>query len=131
MTLAFLTILLLFAILDLVDKKVPNIAVIPAIGVGIYLTGNWLPALIMFCLGALIYSKEVWRGGDVKLLTMIGAFLGYPALLVLIVTFSLIKLFRLLRDYRLALPVAPFVFVSTIVTNGITSLLTSVRILAP
>lgn len=128
MTWQFLIILLLFAILDLVEKRVPNLAVIPAIGIGIYLTGNWLPALIMFCLGALIYQEGYWRGGDVKLLAMIGAFLGYPALSILIVTFSLIKLFRLLRDYRLALPVAPFMFVATIGTLG---LLTFVRIPNP
>lgn len=132
MTLYFLIILFLFAILDIHIRMIPNIAVLPAIAVGIYLTGNWLPALIMFSLGAFIYSKEIWRGGDVKLLTMIGAFIGYPAIAVLIVTFALIKLFRTLRDYRLALPVVPFMFVATIVTTGITGLLFIVlRIPAP
>ena len=128
MTLAFLSILLLFAILDICLNKIPNLAVIPAIGIGIYLTGNWLPALIMFCLGALIYQEGYWRGGDVKLLAMIGAFFGFPALLVLPITFIFIFLFRTLRDYRLALPVAPFLFVATIGTLG---LLTFVRIPNP
>ena len=129
MTLALLAILLCFAILDIRTRMIPNIVVLPTIALGIYLTGNWLGALMMFFLGALLYSKNIWRGGDVKLLTMVGAFIGLPAVFVLIGTFALIYLFRIFRDYHLALPVAPFMFVATI---GITSLLSIVgKILAP
>lgn len=131
MIIILLLILLCFAILDIRTRMIPNIVVLPAIALGIYLTGHWLGALMMFFLGALIYSKNIWRGGDVKLLTMVGAFIGLPAVFVLIGTFILIYLFRFFRDYHLALPVAPFVLIATLATQGITSLLTFVRILAP
>lgn len=127
MTIQFLIILLCFAILDLKTRRIPNIAVISAIMAGIYLTGNWFPALIMFSLTAYLYHHKFWRGGDVKLFTLIGAFLGFSGIYIMLMTIGLIYLFRFLRDYRLALPVAPFIFV----TIGITSLLQYCKILAP
>lgn len=131
MTIALLLILLCFAVLDIRYKKIPNIAVIPAIVLGIVLTGYWLPALVMFILTTLIYIRYYWHGGDVKLFTMLGAFIGGYALIVLVSTLVLIYLFRIIRDYKLALPVAPFVFVSTVVITGITSLLQFCKILVP
>ena len=104
----FLLILLILTIIDHLYFKIPNIIVLPAIALGIYLTRNWLSALIMFLVTAYIYKNEWWRGGDVKLMCLIGAFLGFKAIYVLLGTLFLISTHRWRTKSKEALAVTPF-----------------------
>lgn len=104
----FILILLTLAIIDYLYYKIPNVIILPAIALGIYLTGNWFPALIMFCVSALIYKEHWWRGGDVKLMCLIGAFLGSKAIFILPLTLCLIYLYRIIKKYTASLAVTPF-----------------------
>lgn len=113
-TLIFMVILSLLAVIDYSSFKIPNIIVLPAIGYGVYLTGNWLAAVTMFAMGAVLYKAKFWRGGDVKLMMMIGAFMGWPAVLILPATLCLIYVFRATFNFNKALPVTPFSLVAAL-----------------
>lgn len=121
-------IMLVLAILDYCYWYIPNAMVIPAIIIGCIFTGNWIPALCMLIIGAYLYKKKYWRGGDVKLITMVASFLGWLAFPIFGATWTLIKLFRLVRDNYQPLPVAPFMF---LVTFGIIGLLQFCRMTTP
>jgi len=117
-----LLILMVLAIIDYRIKKIHNIIVLPAIVLGIYLTGNWHWALIMFCLLVYChYDKDYnekgflkWGGGDVKLFTMIASFLGWIVIPIIIFTVMFIGWYRkTVHLYYISLPVAPFVLVSS------------------
>lgn len=110
----FLIILTVLTIIDYHYFKIPNLIVLPAIGLGIWLTGNWLSAFVMFGLTALIYKENWWRGGDVKLMTFIGAFLGIKALFIFALTLIFIYLYRIIKNYTNPLPVTPFSFIAVI-----------------
>jgi leader peptidase (prepilin peptidase) / N-methyltransferase len=91
--------IVLFAI-DLRHQILPNVITLPGIVIGfalsLFLPPGWLPSLIgilagggiLFLIGEAYYR---WRGveglgmGDVKMLAMIGAFLGWPLMLVTLV----------------------------------------------
>ena len=115
----FMIIMLVLAITDYIYWYIPNYLVLPAIVVGCFLTGNWLPAIIVFTLGACLYNNKYWRGGDVKLITMVAAFLGWLSFPILCATWALIKLFRLVRDNYQPLPVTPFMFLISLLTIGL------------
>ena len=115
----FMMIMILLVITDYLYWHIPNFIVLPAIILGCLLTKNWLPATIMFALGACLYNKKYWRGGDVKLITMVASFLGWMALAIFGATWTLIKLFRIARDNYQPLPVAPFMFLATLGTIGL------------
>ncbi len=110
------------AITDYIYWYIPNGIVLPAIAVGCLITGNWLPAITVFAIGAYLYKSKYWRGGDVKLITMVAAFLGWMALPIFGATWALIKLFRIVRDNYQPLPVAPFMFLVTFGTIGLLQL---------
>ena len=131
MSLYFLAILALLALIDARYHRLPNIAVIPAIIVSIFATGFWLQAIVMFCLAAYVYRQGLWRGGDVKLFCLIGATFGFLGILILPLTIVLIYSYRVFRDYNLALPVAPFVLIATVATTGTIRLLQSAGMLIP
>ena len=115
----FMIIMLILAITDYAYWYIPNWIVLPAIMIGCFITNNWLPAIIVFTLSACLYQKKYWRGGDVKLITMVAAFLGWTAFLIFGVTWGLIKLFRIVRDNYQPLPVAPCMFLVTLGTIGL------------
>lgn len=118
----FIVILFALALIDYSSFKIPNIIVLPAIACGIFLTGNWLAAIAMFIFGAAIYKQNIWRGGDVKLMALFGAFMGWPAVFILPITIGLIYTFRIIFRINEALPVTPFSFVAMlpfVVTIGI------------
>lgn len=109
-----LILLLLFTITDIKWFYIPNLIVLPAILIGGFLTKNWLYGALLFMMGAYLYEKKLWRGGDVKLVSMIGMFLGVLAIPIMFTGLVLTKLFRKLCDYRDNLPVAPFLLIATI-----------------
>lgn len=78
----FIGILILLATTDHLTFWIPNAIILPAILMGAYLTHNWLWMGIMFLMGTVLFARHLWAGGDVKLLALIGAFLGWQALVV-------------------------------------------------
>jgi prepilin signal peptidase PulO-like enzyme (type II secretory pathway) len=103
---------------------IPNLIVLPCILIGGYLTNNWLWMGILFLIGALMFNRNKWGGGDVKLLALIGGFMGGWAILSMAISIILLRLYRTFmnkKDERL--PYAPFLFVSSILTIGTTKLL--------
>lgn len=108
---AFLAVRLTFAcalivlfVIDLQHRVLPNIVTLPGIGLGfgasLFLAPGWLSSLLGVILGAgiLLVLNALYtrlRGhqglgmGDVKMLAMIGAFLGWPLMLLTLLLASL------------------------------------------
>ena len=105
----------LFTITDIKWFFIPNLIVLPTILIGGCLTNNWLYGALLFMMGAWLYNKKRWRGGDVKLVCMVGMFLGWLAIPVMFTTMLLTKVYRKIRhDYWNPIPVAPFLLLATI-----------------
>jgi len=112
--LIFIVIMLTIAAIDARWRIIPLWLSVPAILSGMILTGNVLPGLAMFFIGALIYSKQEICGGDVMLLAAIGSWLGISALLVFITTTAFIKIYRLISKNQRPIPYAPFAFIASL-----------------
>jgi leader peptidase (prepilin peptidase)/N-methyltransferase len=102
----FFSALLVVSVIDLYHRIIPDLITFPGIGLGVLLA--WLSdspgiqsSLIGLLLGggvlwllaagyALLTGKEGMGGGDIKLLAMIGAFLGWPGVLVTLLFASLL-----------------------------------------
>jgi len=110
----FLIVLLLFfSLTDYLWFTIPNIVIIPALVIAGIITGNWLWMAVAGLVGALLYNRKVWCGGDVKLLALVGAFMAWQAIVVVVCTIALIKAYR--RGYSRQgkkLPCAPFIAIS-------------------
>lgn len=91
-TAPFLVILLLAAFVDLLTNKVPNILILPSLLLAFLLSymnggaGLLLNSIFGACVGFLVllypYYKSLIGAGDVKLMAVVGAFLG-PKLVLL------------------------------------------------
>ena len=138
-TIFFFVLMAVFTISDVSDRYIPNYVVLPAIIVGCYLTKNIVPALIMLLIGVALYGFKwkcpecgyveehktpfsFWRGGDVKLITMTGAFMGILAIPIFIISVIGVFLYRHFKDSRGGLAYAPFLLISSLVTMGTTLL---------
>ena len=96
-TAPFLAILLLAAFLDLLTKKVPNILILPSLLLALllaYINGGealLVNSILGVCVGFLVllypYTKSLIGAGDVKLMAVVGAFLG-PKLVLLAVLYT-------------------------------------------
>jgi len=113
-TYIFILLMAFFCFTDIMYYKIHNWVVLPATLIGVILTGNWIPAIIMFLVGALLYNKERLLGGDVKLMAMCGAFLGVWALPAFILSRVFIWLYRTIKKETGMLPYAPFIGISCI-----------------
>jgi leader peptidase (prepilin peptidase) / N-methyltransferase len=93
--------LLVVALIDLNHKVIPNIITLPGMAVGLGLSGWVLPITPLTSLfglligGTLFYlialvSKGGMGGGDIKLIAMIGAFLGWQGALFTIFSSALL-----------------------------------------
>lgn len=134
----FLIALLLISFIDLHHQIIPDILSIPGIFAGIavsFIPGQvvWLDSLIgavggggILYLIAVVYKKMTGRdgmgGGDVKLLAMIGAWMGWRALpfIVLLSSFSGIvigggALMMAGKGYRVRIPFGPFLSLGAII----------------
>lgn len=121
--LILLLILGIIAGIDWKTHRIYNWIIFPAIGVGCYLTGYWIWAVVTFlALSYITFEPELnpcglkrWGGGDVKLFTMIAAFIGGWVIAVLILSELLQKAYFGLRIGAFsAVPVAPFALIATL-----------------
>jgi leader peptidase (prepilin peptidase)/N-methyltransferase len=128
---AFVAALIVITAIDLYHQIIPDVISLPGIGVGL-LGSLLLPHLVFLnsLIGMLLgggslflvatvyqwlFKREGMGGGDVKLLAMIGAFLGWRAVILTILLSSLIGsvtgiLIILLKgkDFKYAIPYGPF-----------------------
>ncbi len=130
--------LLIVSFIDLSHQIIPDWISYPGIGIGLilsWLTGSpgWRSSLIGLLVGGgllwllavgyqLLAKKEGMGGGDIKLLAMIGAFLGWQGVLVTLVFGSflgtlaglgLILVWR--KDRTYAVPFGPFLSLGAVI----------------
>ncbi len=136
---SFVAALIVITVIDLYHQIIPDVISIPGIGVGLLgalilphitffnsLMGILLGGGSLFVIATLyqwLFKREGMGGGDVKLLAMIGAFLGWDAVLLTILLSSLIGsmtgiLIMVLKgkDFRYAIPFGPFLSLGAAIT---------------
>jgi leader peptidase (prepilin peptidase) / N-methyltransferase len=131
--------LLVVTVTDLTHKIIPNVVTVPGIALGLVGAASVLPvgfinALLGVAIGGgilwalawaspYLFGKEGMGGGDIKLLAMIGAFLGWkPALLTImigsltgsVIGVSLIALRIMKRDEYI--PFGPFLVFGALIS---------------
>ena len=135
----FVAILVTISFIDLQHKIIPDVISIPGILLGIIVSIfafgriSWLNSLIgtvggggfLFLVAVIferITGKEGMGGGDVKLLAMIGAWMGWRALPFIILLASLTGIIigggALLlsgRGYRVRIPFGPFLSIGALI----------------
>jgi leader peptidase (prepilin peptidase)/N-methyltransferase len=136
---AFVAALIIITVIDLYHQIIPDVISLPGIGVGL-LASFLLPQITFFnsLLGVLLgggslflvatgYSwllkREGMGGGDIKLLAMIGAFLGWKAVILTILLSSLIGsvsgiLIMLMKgkDLKFPIPFGPFLSLGAVLS---------------
>lgn len=135
---AFLAALIVITFIDLDHQIIPDAISLPGIFVGfaaalLFGTPSWSDSLIGILLGggllwavaegyARLTGREGMGGGDIKLLAMIGAFLGWRAIPVTVLVGSLLgsviglSLMALRgRDTKMAIPFGPFLAAGAVV----------------
>jgi leader peptidase (prepilin peptidase)/N-methyltransferase len=135
---AFLAALIVITFIDLDHQLIPDAISLPGIFVGfaaalLFGTPTWLDSLIGIALGGgLLWAvaagyerltgREGMGGGDIKLLAMIGAFLGWRAIPVTLLIGSLLGSVIGLslmavrgRDTKMAIPFGPFLAAGAVV----------------
>jgi leader peptidase (prepilin peptidase)/N-methyltransferase len=128
---SFVAALIVITGIDLYHQIIPDVISLPGIGVGLLASLvipqiNFLDSLIGALLGGgslfivatlyqWLFKREGMGGGDVKLLAMIGAFLGWKAVILTILLSSLIGSITGMimmvskgKDFKYAIPFGPF-----------------------
>jgi Flp pilus assembly protein protease CpaA len=106
MVVAIILILALLSYFDIRYRIVPNVVTIPMIAFGIYLTGNWMWAGVAFSVMAMAYREKIFCGGDVKLMTMLAAFIGAGVVIPFFISLFFLGMFRCIK--RMPVPYTPF-----------------------
>jgi leader peptidase (prepilin peptidase)/N-methyltransferase len=135
---AFVTALIVITVIDLYHQIIPDVISIPGVGVGLLaslifphiafldsLIGVLLGGGSLFLVATLyqwFFKREGMGGGDVKLLAMIGAFLGWKAVILTILLSSLIGsisgiIIMVLKgkDFKYAIPFGPFLSLGAVI----------------
>jgi len=135
---AFVAALIVITVIDLYHQIIPDLISIPGIGVGLLASLiipqiNFLDSLIGVLLGGgslfvvatlyqWLFKREGMGGGDVKLLAMIGAFLGWKAVILTILLGSLIGSITGIiivvlkgKDFKYAIPFGPFLSLGAVI----------------
>ncbi|OGP90924.1 MAG: peptidase A24 [Deltaproteobacteria bacterium RBG_16_47_11] len=136
---AFMAALIVITVIDLYHQIIPDVISLPGIGVGL-LASLILPQITFLnsILGVLLgggslfgvatiyyrlFKREGMGGGDVKLLAMIGAFLGWKAVILTILSSSLIGSITGIvvilvkgKDFRYAIPFGPFLSLGSVLS---------------
>ncbi|MBN2645146.1 MAG: prepilin peptidase [Desulfuromonadaceae bacterium] len=134
----FLSSLLVITFIDLDHQIIPDVISLPGIAVGILCSFfiPWLTwqdsvlgvvagggSLLLIAMGyAFLTKKEGMGGGDIKLLAMIGAFLGWRAVLPVVFLSSLLGtligvplMLAKGKDGKLAIPFGPFLSLAAVI----------------
>jgi len=136
---SFVAALIVITVIDLYHQIIPDVISIPGIGVGLfgslvipYLT--FVNSLIGILVGGgslflvatlyqLLFKREGMGGGDVKLLAMIGAFMGWKSVILTILLGSLVGsivgiAIMLLKgkDFKTAIPFGPFLSLGAVLS---------------
>ena len=119
----FLMLMATLALIDWRTHKIHNWIVLPGIVLGVYLTNNWYWVIATYVGIALLYHdpelnpRGVFRmgGGDVKLFTMIAAYLGIFVVPIFVFTLLVLRLYRAAKYiFYEPLPIAPFALLVSI-----------------
>src|SRR4030042_2674312 len=136
---AFVAALIVITVIDLYHQIIPDVISLPGIGVGLLasliipqhtffnsLIGILLGGGSLFLVATLyqwFFKREGMGGGDVKLLAMIGAFLGWKAVLLTIFLSSLIGSILGItiivlqgKNFKYAIPFGPFLSLGAVIT---------------
>ncbi len=135
----FVAALIVITVIDLYHQIIPDVISLPGIGVGLIasiiipqmtffnsLTGILLGGGSLFLVATIyqwLFKREGMGGGDVKLLAMIGAFLGWKAVILTILLSSLVGsitgiIVMILKgkDFKYAIPFGPFLSFGAVVS---------------
>ncbi len=135
---SFVAALIVITVIDLYHQIIPDVISIPGIGVGLLgalilphitffnsLMGTLLGGGSLFVIATLyqwLFKREGMGGGDVKLLAMMGAFLGWEAVLLTILLSSLIGSITGIiimalkgKDFKYAIPFGPFLSLGAVI----------------
>ena len=136
---AFVAALMVITVIDLYHQIIPDVISLPGIGVGL-LASLIIPQITFFnsLIGVLLgggslflvatlyqwlFKREGMGGGDVKLLAMIGAFLGWKAVILTILLGSLIGSIIGIsimvlkgKDFKYAIPFGPFLSLGAVIS---------------
>jgi len=130
--------LMVITVIDLQHQIIPDVISLPGIGIGLLaslvipqitffdsLKGVLLGGGSLFIVGTLyqwLFKREGMGGGDVKLLAMIGAFLGWKAVILTILLSSLVGsisgiMIMILKgkDFKYAIPFGPFLSLGAVI----------------
>ena len=136
---AFFSALIVITVIDLYHQIIPDVISLPGIGVGLLaslvlpgttfwnsLVGALLGGGSLFIVATVyqwLFKREGMGGGDVKLLAMIGAFLGWKAVILTILLSSFIGsvagiLLILVKgkDFKYAIPFGPFLAAGAVIS---------------
>jgi len=136
---AFLASLIVITVIDLHHQIIPDVISLPGVVVGLLASLiipqiTFLNSLIGILLGGgslflvatvyqWLFKREGMGGGDVKLLAMIGAFLGWKAVILTILLSSLIGsitgvIIMVLKgkDFKYAIPFGPFLSLGAVIS---------------
>src|SRR5512136_751796 len=136
---AFVAALIVMTVIDLQHQIIPDVISIPGMGVGLLgslvlthlsfpnsLGGLLLGGGSLFLVATIyqwLFKREGMGGGDVKLLGMIGTFLGWKAVILTILLSSLIgSLIGILvmalkgKNFKYAIPFGPFLSLGAVLT---------------
>lgn len=105
----FISLGSVLCVTDLVGRRIPNVIVLPAILLGIVINGHILWVCLMAILGILLYQEKFWAGGDVKIVMMLGAFLGQRSVIVFCLSILAVLLGRISKKQQ---PYAPYAFLT-------------------
>jgi len=131
--------LIIITFIDLKEQIIPDIISLPGIVIGLILSFfvpyiSWIDSalgiivgggiiLIIGLTGSLIFKKEAMGGGDIKLAAMIGAFLGWRAIIIsLFLGFflgALAGIFLILSKIKKredTVPFGPFIVLGSFIT---------------
>jgi leader peptidase (prepilin peptidase)/N-methyltransferase len=134
----FVAALIVITVIDLYHQIIPDVISLPGIGAGLLvsliipqitflnsLLGILLGGGSLFLVATLyqwLFKREGMGGGDVKLLAMIGAFLGWKAIILTILLSSLIGSITGIiimvskgKDFKYAIPFGPFLSLGAVI----------------
>jgi len=134
----FVAALIVITVIDLYHQIIPDVISLPGIGVGLLASlmvrqttfSNSLIGILcgggsLFLIATVyqwLFKREGMGGGDVKLLAMIGAFLGWKAVILTILLGSLVGSITGIilmvskgKDFKYAIPFGPFLSLGAVI----------------